>query len=86
MSEWAVVVVIVTLVGLVASVARPLIKLNTTITTLTSAVNHLQDNLGTLTTKNSESHGRIYKTLENHDERLDDHETRLTVIEKTWGA
>ena len=82
MTEWAVVGVIVTLLGLVAAVVKPLITLNTTLTKLTDSVATLDKNITALTTDNTASHARIWGELDEHDEKLNDHETRLTIMEK----
>ncbi len=85
MNEWTVVTVIVTLVGLGAAVIRPLIGLNGTITRLTAAVNVLEKNISGLAAKNSESHAKLWVRVEEHEDILNSHETRLTVIEKRTG-
>lgn len=82
MTEWAVVGVIVTLIGLIAAVVKPLITLNTTLTKLTDSVATLDKNITALTTDNTASHARIWGELDEHDEKLNDHETRLTIMEK----
>ena len=82
MTEWAVVGVIVTLIGLIAAVVKPLITLNTTLTKLVDSVATLDKNITALTTDNTASHARIWGELDEHDEKLNDHETRLTIMEK----
>ena len=81
MNEWMVVTVIATLIGICASVIRPLISLNGTITKLTAAVNVLEKNISGLAAKNSESHAKIWEKVEEHDDVLNRHETRLVLIE-----
>ena len=81
MNEWMVVTVIATLIGICASVIRPLISLNGTITRLTVAVNVLEKNISGLAAKNSESHAKIWEKVEEHDDVLNSHETRLVLIE-----
>jgi|GEM_PF-264759 len=81
MNEWMVVTVIATLIGICASVIRPLIRLNGTITKLTAAVNVLEKNISELAAKNSESHAEIWEKVEEHDDVLNSHETRLVLIE-----
>lgn len=81
MSEWTIVTVIATLVGLLASVVRPLMDLNATITRLTEVVNELEKNISGLSTRNSESHGRLWEKAEEHEEILNRHETRLQLLE-----
>ena len=83
MSEWTVVTVIVVMVGLIASILKPLISLNSTMTRLTEAVDRLEQNMESLTGRNSESHARLWRKSEEHEERLNDHETRLKMIEHT---
>ena len=81
MNEWMVVTVIATLTGICASVIRPLISLNGTITRLTAAVNVLEKNISGLAAKNRESHAKIWEKVEEHDDVLNSHETRLVLIE-----
>ena len=81
MTEWAVVGVIVTLLGLVAAVVKPLISLNTTLTKLSDSVATLDKNITALTTDNTASHTRIWGALDAHDETINDHETRISIIE-----
>ena len=83
MTEWTVVSVLVTLVGLGVAVIRPLISLNSVITRLTEVVKTLETNLSEVAEKNTASHARIWKNMNEQDEQLANHETRLTVIEKT---
>ena len=85
MTEWTVVGVLVTLIGLVAAVIKPLIDLNSVIVRLTGAVGTLEKNLSCMTEKNSAAHGQIWEHMGDQDEQLHDHETRLTVIERTGG-
>ena len=81
MSEWTVVTVIVTLAGLGAAVIKPLISLNGTITRLTEVVRRLEENLGELAEKNSRSHERLWERVNEHEDELGRHETRLAVLE-----
>lgn len=85
MDEWTIVTVIATLIGICASVIRPLISLNGTITRLTAAVNVLEKNISGLAAKNSESHAKIWVKVEEHEDVLSRHETRLTLIENKAG-
>ena len=85
MTEWAVVGVIITLLGLVAAVAKPLISLNTTLTKLSDSVATLDKNITALTTDNTASHARILGKLNAHDETINDHEKRISIIEHDKG-
>lgn len=80
--EWTVVGVIVVLVGLVAAIVTPMIRLNTSITKLTCAVDSFQKNLDELTQKNSDSHNRLWNHNADQDKILNGHETRLCVLER----
>jgi len=81
-SEWQLVTVLVALAGLIATVAKPLISLNASITRLTQAVGTLEKNIGSLASRNSEAHQRLWERSETLDDRLSDHETRIRLIEK----
>jgi predicted PurR-regulated permease PerM len=81
-TEWSVVLVIVTLVGLGAAIIKPIVSLTQSITTLTVVVNGLKESLACFQGKNSESHERIWKRVEKQDEQLDDHEKRISFIER----
>ncbi|UOO38263.1 hypothetical protein IZU99_03125 [Oscillospiraceae bacterium CM] len=83
MTEWTVVGVIVALIGLIASIVTPMLKLNTSITKLTCAVETFQKNLDELIEKNSDSHTRLWQHNCRQDDTLNDHETRICVIEKS---
>lgn len=79
--EWTVVTVIVVLVGLIAAVVKPLLSLNATITRLTESVNSLEKNIAGLTEKNDDSHDKLWEKNSAMDEKLNNHETRLQIIE-----
>lgn len=82
MTEWGVVLVIVTLLGFASGIITPLIKLNTAIVKLIDSVNTLDKSLGDLIESNTRTHKRLWDKLDEHDDTLNNHETRLTVIEK----
>lgn len=81
MTEWEVVGVIVALVGLFLTVGAPIIKLITSITKLTGTVDALQKDMESLTTKNTEAHRRLWEHNEEQDDKINDHESRIRVIE-----
>ena len=86
MNEWTIVTVLGALVALGAAVVKPLISLNTTITTLTVAVDALQKNVEGLASRNSESHAQLREAIEKGDGRLDNHEIRIVTMEGKWDA
>lgn len=69
--EWTVVTVIIALVGLFMTVGKPIITLNSSITHLQDAIDELRENIKVLT-------GRT----DNQEERLQDHETRISILEE----
>lgn len=81
MTEWGVVGVIVALVGLGAAIIKPILALNTSITRLNLTLEQLQRDVGTMTTKNSKSHERIWDRLVEHDGTLEAHERRIDSLE-----
>lgn len=86
--EWTVVGVLVTLIGLAVSVGRPIIKLNSTITRMNALLESIDRRLTALErgsqdqqAKASEAHRRIWKHIEENDDKIADHETRLKLLE-----
>lgn len=80
MTEWGVVLVIVTLLGFVTGIITPLIKLNTAIVKLIDSVEALDKSLGDLVESNTRTHKRIWDRLDEHSDKLNEHETKLIVI------
>ena len=72
--DWTVIAGVAALVGLIGGIVAPILKLNTSITRLTVVVNGLVENFEKLTDKNECAHEKI-------NEKLDDHETRISLIE-----
>lgn len=69
--EWTVVTVIIALVGLFMTVGKPVITLNSSITHLQDAIDELREDIKVLT-------GRT----DSQEERLQDHETRISILEE----
>ena len=82
MSEWTVVTVLVALLGLFATVAKPIVSLNATIARLSETVERLDGRLTEMNQRNADGHRRLWEECERHSVRIEDHETRLTVLEK----
>ena len=80
MTEWGVVLVIVTLLGFVSGIITPLIKLNTAIVKLIDSVEALDKSLGDVIESNTRTHKRIWDKLEEHSDKINEHETKLIVI------
>lgn len=69
--EWTVVTVIIALVGLFMTVGKPIITLNSSITRLQDAILELREDIKVLTNR-----------TDNQEERLQDHETRISILEE----
>jgi hypothetical protein len=80
--EWTVVVVIIALAGLTGSILTPAIKLNTSVTRLSTLVDSLNGKLGAMEGSNSEAHRRIWQELEGQKNTVSGHETRIRLLEK----
>ena len=81
MSEWTIVSVLATLVGLVAAIIRPLMSLNGTITRLSEIVKDLDGDIKEYSEKNSKSHLRLWQAVDECEECIGRHETRLAIIQ-----
>lgn len=88
MNEWTVVSVIIALVGLFFTVGKPVINLNNTMTTLNVNVEHNSQELAELKgdfksqrTSAHESHTKLWEHNTKQDKTLQDHETRLGILE-----
>lgn len=69
--EWTVVTALVVLVGLFVTVGKPIIVLNNSITHLQDAIDNLREDMKVLT-------GRT----DDQEVRLQNHETRISILEK----
>lgn len=87
--EWTVVTVLVVIVGLVAAIAKPMVTFTRTFAsvtaTLTSSMEELKHSFDRFAEENKESHGRIYARMDLHEEKLGDHEKRISVLEHDGG-
>ena len=82
MDEWTVVSALVLLLGLIVTVGKPLIRLNSTIISLTDAVKALEKNLNAIAGKNSAQHAKLWEHEAEQDELLREHEFRLRKMEE----
>ena len=75
MQYWDVFLVLVAVVGLFATVLPFFTKLNRTLGELNATVEQMQQVISNFETNSRDTHGKIYK-------KLDDHETRISHLEK----
>lgn len=90
MNEWTVVSVIVVIVGLFLTVGKPIINLNSNIVLLNSNVaqnsKELKEQRAELKEQKKDavkSHEELWDKNAEQDEQLRDHETRISILEKT---
>ena len=89
MSEWTVVTVIVVLVGLGVSVMAPVLKLNSTITRLSTLIDgalrdmkELKETDAAIRQHATEAHQRIHERINENEDKLQNHENRIVVLEE----
>ena len=82
MNEWNVVGVLVVVAGLFLSVGAPVIRLNSTLTKLSTLVEAVQSRQDRQERDNTNSHRRLWKHNDEQDATLTDHETRITILER----
>lgn len=88
MNEWTVISIIIALVGLFATVSAPIISLNKNIATLNAEMKRSNARLDKhdqafkeQSESAHESHQRLWDKNDEQDVRLNDHETRIKVLE-----
>ncbi len=86
MTEWAVVGVIVVMIGLIGAIVKPLIKWNTSLTENTMAIKGLTDSIKGNEQINTEEHNALWCVCDKQGEKLNEHDTRITVLEKEKGG
>lgn len=82
MNEWTVVTVLIAIVGLFVTVAKPIVGLNNNITRLSENVERLEGKLAELGERNSDTHRRLWDRGDEQAQRIEDHETRISVLER----
>ena len=78
---WEIFIGITVLIGFIITVITPVMKLAKIMTELSMSVKALEGAIMKLDDKNAESHSRIWKQIEVQDDKVDDHEKRITKIE-----
>ena len=86
MNEWNVVGVLVVVARLFLSVGAPVIRLNNTLTKLSTLVEAVQSRQDRQERDNTDSHRRLWKHNDEQDAALNDHETRITILERKEGT
>ena len=82
MTEWGVFLVLVAVVGFLGAVIPPITKLTKAITELTVVVDMLKSDVEALKKRSDEEHGKLQTHNDKQDKMLNDHETRIQLLEK----
>ena len=88
MTEMEMVRTLAELIALGTAIVVPILKLNSNIVKLTDAVNGLKEENGKLEESNTEEHKKLHERI-NHrkkeneelDDRVTDHENRISILE-----
>lgn len=81
MNEWTIFLVIGELIAFVAIFVKITNGYSTTITKLTVTLDNLQKCIEDMKKSKEETHRRIFKHLEEHDETLNNHDKRISKLE-----
>lgn len=81
MTEWGVVSVIVVLAGLLISIATPIIKLNSTLTKLTTQMENFMRGLDEFKTRYTNQLQEFHETHEDIYNKVNNHECRIIRLE-----
>lgn len=82
MTEWAVFGVIAAIAGLFVTVGKPIIDLNRTLTRLETKMGEMETKYDNLENHGTEARRRLWAKNEEQDKALQDHECRITALEK----
>lgn len=82
----SVVLVLVIIVGLFFTIYTPMKQNVKAMTELTCTMKLLSDKLTALESNNTDSHRRIWDKEDEQDEKLSDHEKRISIMEKIKGG
>lgn len=82
MTQWDIVTVLAAVVGLFAAVGAPVIRLNATMTRLSTLVETLEEKVDSQAASSKESHRRLWAHNDEQDGKLNDHEKRITILER----
>lgn len=82
MNEWGVFLVISAVAGFLVAVITPITKLTQSITKLTVVVDRLGNDMEEQKKQSVESHNKLWSHNDDQDAKLNDHETRIQLLEK----
>lgn len=86
LSEWAVAGIVVAVIGggwtIVKAVANIIQPLTTAITKLNENMKNITKDLSELTERNSKTHDKLFSIIDQHDQKLTEHEVRIVKLEE----
>ncbi len=92
MNEWGVVGVIVVLIGLVAAVVGPMIKVSSALTKVSTVLDSITERVKKLETADKDyqesarqARARLHDRIDGVEEHVNNHEVRITSLEKAGG-
>lgn len=75
--------IVLSLIGLIFTIISAVWKLSKTITECTDAVKNLTTRIDNMDTNNEKDHIEMWDKIEHSEEAIQDHETRLALLEHT---
>lgn len=75
--------IVLSLIGLMFTIISAVWKLSKTITECTDAVKNLTTRIDNMDTNNEKDHIEMWDKIEHSEEAIQDHETRLALLEHT---
>lgn len=92
MNEWGVVGVLIAIVGLVVTVAGPMIKVSSNLTKISTILDSVTERLNKLEVADKDfqestrqARARLHERIDAVDGKVNDHEVRITTLEKSGG-
>lgn len=79
--EWSIITVIISMVGLLTAIITPIIKLNSTISKLTTQMDNLLSGLTDFKQRYKEHLEELHSMDEQQNQQLANHEHRITILE-----
>ena len=70
-----------TILGVGVTVVKPILEVVKTMTELNESMKNLADKFNMFDVANAEAHKRLWRHNEEQDEKIQDHETRIILIE-----
>lgn len=78
--SWQVVLALVVIISLIGVIVKPILKLNTTLTTLDLTIKSLQQELKCFRGDNDKDHDEIFEKLDEHEDTLVEHDKAISEL------